>query len=320
MHVIQARNVNDAFVDGLWWLKVAGIEEDSRNGPVIVSPTPVTTIYHRPTQRVLLDPIRDCNPFFHLFEAVWMLSGLQKVDPLLEFNKNMGRYAEDDGTIYGAYGHRWRTQFGVDQLLQIVGILGKDSTSRQAVLQMWHSALDLGTTVRDKPCNTHCYFRINAGCLDMTVCCRSNDLVWGAYGANAVHFSILQEVIANTLSIPVGKMYQISNNFHIYRSVPRFNELMSAPCLDVNPYSILMSELDFILTPNENLEQFLRDCFHVVCGIPAKISNSWLRRLVVPMIQLWRTRDRAILQDMDDCDWKLAFTLWLNRRQENVSK
>ena len=37
---------------------------------------------------------------------------------------------------------------------------------------------------KDVPCNTHAYFAINAeGSLDLTVCNRSNDLVWGCLGA-----------------------------------------------------------------------------------------------------------------------------------------
>jgi thymidylate synthase len=52
--------------------------------------------------------------------------------------------------------------------------------------------------------------------LDLTVLCRSNDVVWGAYGANAVHFSVLQEYLAGRIGVDVGVMYQFSNNYHGY--------------------------------------------------------------------------------------------------------
>ena len=52
----------------------------------------------------------------------------------------------------------------------------------------------------------------------MTVCCRSNDVIWGAYGANAVHFSALQEYLAARIGVGVGYYYQVSNNFHAYES------------------------------------------------------------------------------------------------------
>jgi hypothetical protein len=54
--------------------------------------------------------------------------------------------------------------------------------------------------------------------LDITVCCRSNDIIWGAYGANAVQFSVLQEYLAARVGVGVGRYYQVSNNFHVYES------------------------------------------------------------------------------------------------------
>ena len=52
----------------------------------------------------------------------------------------------------------------------------------------------------------------------MTVCNRSNDMLWGAYGANAVHMSMLQEYLASRLEIAVGEYTQISDSFHVYQN------------------------------------------------------------------------------------------------------
>src|SRR5678816_542793 len=137
MHVINANNVNDAYYQGLRLLKDAPIES-SRAGEVRVWPCPVTTVYERPTERVLFDPKRDANPFFHLFEALWMLSGRQDATWLDRFVKDFSsRFTEEDGTQHGAYGHRWRNAFGFDQLHHVVNTLRSDPTSRQCVIQMW---------------------------------------------------------------------------------------------------------------------------------------------------------------------------------------
>ena len=63
---------------------------------------------------------------------------------------------------------------------------------------MWDAKQDLShrNESKDLPCNTHVYFSIREGFLDMTVCNRSNDLIWGCCGANAVHMSFLQEYVA----------------------------------------------------------------------------------------------------------------------------
>src|SRR6185312_8148215 len=93
------------------------------------------------------------------------------------------------------------------------------------VIQMWDANADLGRDSKDLPCNTHVYLGVSYGetdrpnRLNMTVCCRSNDVIWGAYGANAVHFSFLQEYLAGRLGLDVGNLYQVSNNYHAYREM-----------------------------------------------------------------------------------------------------
>ena len=91
MKVINARNVNDALAAGLRYLWAEGIPETSRNGPVLVAPTPVTTVYSHPTERVLLSPTRDANPFFHLMESLWMLAGKNDIALPVQFNKRFGQ-------------------------------------------------------------------------------------------------------------------------------------------------------------------------------------------------------------------------------------
>ena len=41
-------------------------------------------------------------------------------------------------------------------------------------------------------------------------------MIWGAYGANAVHMSILLEYMAARIDCAVGTYYQFSNNLHAY--------------------------------------------------------------------------------------------------------
>lgn len=219
MRVIEARNVHDALIKGIYELKRFGIPRNSRNGPVLVMPTPVTTVYERPEERVVFWPQRDANPFFHLYESLWMLSGRNKVEPLLRYAKNMANYA-DNGLIHGAYGHRWRYNFGFDQLKLIADRLRDDPDDRRSVLQMWDARCDLNQNYRDLPCNTIASFQRDIeGNLDLTVFCRSNDIIWGAYGANAVHFSMLQEYMSKAINCPMGAYYQVSVNWHAYVDV-----------------------------------------------------------------------------------------------------
>lgn len=229
---IQVRNVQEAYVRGLQLVRAEGLPEETRNGPALVIPHPVVTVYERPYERVLLDPVRDANPFFHLMESMWMLAGRRDVSSLEPFNAGLKQYSDDGEIYHGAYGNRWRAHFvaghgglRLDQLVHVIELLRANPDDRRVVLQMWDPTWDLGRNGRDFPCNLTVLFRVrrrgsgwNTGTsdLDMTVFNRSNDCVWGAYGANAVHFSILQEFVAASCGMSPGHMYQWSNNLHGY--------------------------------------------------------------------------------------------------------
>ena len=214
---ISIRNVHQALPEALYQLSLYGVRRESRNGPVLMADGPVTTVYHKPLERVIFWPQRDANPFFHMFEALWMLGGRQDVNYLLQFNSNMSSFSDDGKTFNGAYGYRWRHHFGGDQLEQIVTSLKRNPECRRQVLSMWDGHHDQGLDSKDLPCNTQVYFSVNVrGELDMMVCNRSNDIVWGCYGANAVHFSFLLEYLAARIGIPVGRYWQLSNNWHLY--------------------------------------------------------------------------------------------------------
>ena len=80
MQIIECENVNHALIAGINTLDQFGKRQGSRNGAVLVAPWPVITIIHDPEHRVLFNPRRDANPFFHLFESIWMLAGRNDVD------------------------------------------------------------------------------------------------------------------------------------------------------------------------------------------------------------------------------------------------
>lgn len=189
MKTLPVRNVTKALELGLTYIRSHGVLRETRNGPALVCPSPVTTIYEKPRERVLFSNARDANPFFHFFESLWMLAGQRNGKFLNYFVKDFTKRFSDDGTtLHGAYGYRWREQWG-DQLAIIVDRLKNDPSDRRSVLQIWSADLDLGKTSRDLPCNTTVFFWVSEDDsktgesprleLNMTVCNRSNDIIWG---------------------------------------------------------------------------------------------------------------------------------------------
>ena len=149
-----------------------------------------------------------------------MLQGRNDVEWISYFNSNMRKFSDDGIIFHGAYGFRWRQHFSFDQIERVISLLKNNPNSRRAVIQMWDCVVDLykkeEQAPKDLPCNDLIFLQILDGKLDMSVICRSQDIIWGAYGANSVHFSILQEYIAGMLGIRMGLLYQFSNNYHAY--------------------------------------------------------------------------------------------------------
>lgn len=130
------------------------VSKPSRNGNVKMIDEPVLITYTHPRERVLFNAARDANPFFHLYEALWMLTGRNDVAPLAYYVKKMADFSDDGKTQNGAYGYRWRHSQvpdhqnwengdGVDQLDILVNHLKAEPNSRRAVLQMWNVEDDL---------------------------------------------------------------------------------------------------------------------------------------------------------------------------------
>ena len=335
---IYVRNVSEGLYVGLMFLRDSGIWQDSRAGRVIEYPTPVMTVYKQPEERVLFYPERDANPFFHLFESLWMLGGRNDLEYVRQFNTRMEEFSDDGQTLYGAYGYRWRNYFKIDQLTSIVEHLKREPNSRRAVLTMWDSE-DLekiigNPTSRDVPCNTQVYFKIRGGRLQMTVCCRSNDIIWGTYGTNAVHFSILQEYIAARVGVPMGTYYHLSDSFHAYemvfeKSLKILDQKNTGDCLWYDSYlgwnkgmhyspEPMFTEPEYI---DDDLQTFLssgnkkyEECF--------SYENPFFKETATPMLKAWyQYKDKnyrhalLLMQEVQALDWKKAATEWLERRK-----
>ena len=302
----NVRDVPEMYSEMMRLLDMQGDIEQSRNGPVLTLPEPLLITVHQPWNRVLNDPIRCANPFFHVMEFVWMMAGSNDVKWISQFNSRFKEYADADGTVHGAYGYRWANYFKVDQLRQVVDLLKRDPESRRAVLGMWDPQHDLGTEHNDLPCNTHIYFRRINGRLDMTVCNRSNDAVWGMTGANAVHMTLLHELVATLSGMGQGKYRVFTNNAHLYFEVPGMQD-----CLKTT-YTANMSGIPHLplLQPGESLEDIQQDCRQLMLGrIP---STEWMYGVALPMRDIYlRHIDNVSVDDINCPQWQKACVHWL---------
>lgn len=333
MYTLRVRNVHDALPSALGLLRRDGVEAPSRNGPVLVLPEPLTTIYERPTERVIFHPGRNANPFFHLMESLWMLAGRRDVKFVADLVPSMANFSDDGKVFNAAYGYRWRRHFSTDQLRWAISTLTESPDSRRVVIGIWDGDTDPDAGVagsRDLPCNlaVHLQRSVVSGALDMTVFNRSNDIVWGAYGANAVHFSMLQEFVARSLGWEVGRYWQVSDNWHAYQSVldktmpeaVRCEPLGDNPYAtgEVEPYPIMSVDRDTWL---QDLDIFMEE------GPVVGLRDRFFRRVAGPMWMAYRAYKKfdgiekydTPLEILEQClatDWRRAGEEWIIRRRE----
>lgn len=319
MLTLKVKNVNEALAVGIMSLREKGIAQPSRAGATLEYPEPVCTTYLNPTERVLFDPRRDANPFFHLFEALWIIGGRRDVKFLARFNPRMAEYSDNGYDFHAAYGHRLRSAQGFDQIKIAINLLKENPDTRRAVLQIWDATLDLGTATKDTPCNDLIMLKIRDGKLNMTIANRSNDVIWGAYGANAVHFSMLQEYIADKVGVEVGVYNQVSDSYHVYTDNPQWETLKDMRVTGYDPYNDIYNAHPFPLNAqeegwDEDLEMFLDDPFG-----DTRYKTAYFDKVIQPLAISWQAHKESRkglppLLNMVDCDWKIAASMWLERR------
>lgn len=367
MNIIRTRNVHRALPLALELLRTVGVKRTSRNGDVLVSASPVSTVYDNPTERVLFWADRDANPFFHFYESLWMLAGRDDVPSTIRFVKNFGQFSDDGKVFHGAYGHRWRKgmpaeyrsspdNFGeLDQLPIISDALKENKFDRRQVLQMWDSQSDLTAQKKDVPCNLTATFQADEDDnLNMVVFNRSNDIIWGCYGANAVHFSYLLEYVAGRAGLAVGTYTQISVNWHGYTDL--FTNLYEAMLVQANsgspegategdltplieetcPYGLeqvvpypLMHKSTPIGDWDASLQQLVKYCGKTPSA--GRFMDPFFEDVAIPILkahdaykdQTGEKRFTNSLKEIELCrasDWRLACSEWLMRRYRKFTK
>lgn len=343
MHTIHVTNVNQGLARALRDLQTMGEVRSSRNGVVLAFPEAVATVYMHPDERVLFSPMRNANPCFHLVESLWMLSGRRDVKFPSTFVKNMRSFTDDGETYWGAYGYRWRNFFGFDQIEEAIKELKANPESRRVVIQMWNAELQVNDAVykvngphadllvgkaggKDVPCNTSIYFDMRRGRLNMLVSCRSNDILWGCYGANAVHMSILQEYMALSIGVPVGTYTQMSNDLHLYHATtPKDGIIALADDSEkhdfyrkgIRPQPLWYSHEDkdmFDADISKFFEAFDMDGVTAIGSI--NYQTEFFNHTVKPMVKAWAYRKSALASEnwaykIGAPDWAYAMTHWL---------
>ena len=136
-------------------------------------------------------------------ETAWQILGTQSPEFINKFAPKIWSKFVEDGIIKTAYGHRWRHQFGRDQLSLAVAALKTDKTNRQIFISAWDPSCDgLGQPNQPKniPCPVGFSLNIIGDKLNCTVFMRSSDIFVGL-PYDVMNYAMLAQLIANELGI-----------------------------------------------------------------------------------------------------------------------
>lgn len=325
---ITGRNVNEVYRSALVHFRAEPtelIEATPRGQRRWQYPVPIASTYRNPQERVLFDDVRDANPFFHFMESLWIIAGRSDVHWLGQWLASIAEYSDDGRYFHGAYGFRLHH---ADQLARVVKRLREEPDTTRAVLQIYDRELDMHYRGKDMPCNCMIFLGKQAGRLNITVANRSNDMIWGAYGANVVQFSMLQEYLARLVDAKVGWYVQMSHNAHIYpdnevtqRVLRETGLLLGDPYAEglVYPYDMWQEA---------TIDDWNRDLRTFMYNPDNPYKTAFFAQVVYPMYishLYYRSKDykgaiKVCEAELKASDWQLACINWLITRARNAGR
>lgn len=165
---------------------------------------------------VVVEPTRKLGEKFMVAEALWMLTGDNRVETIAPYNKNISQFSDDGLTFFGAYGPKI-----VEQLPYVINKLKQDRDSRQAGLTLWRES---PPETKDVPCTISMFFNIRNGQLNMHVFMRSSD-VWLGVPYDVFNFSMVAALVCANLNqrsfedpVTLGSLYLTAASRHVYQA------------------------------------------------------------------------------------------------------
>lgn len=231
-HLINALNVNDAYIQAARLIESQGSVSQSEKGTTKAVKRATICVANPKERYVTLDG-RNNSIAAAIAETFWVLSGSKVISGWLEYFLHRAPLYSDDGVTWTrAYGPML---YQHNQWAGVIKYLEANPETRQAVLSIFDPAQESydaikfnhGTPhIKDRSCNNMLYFDVNQETkqLDLTVINRSNDVSYGVFTINFFEFSFLQELTALYLHTKhptkfaegIGNYTLFSNNLHVY--------------------------------------------------------------------------------------------------------
>ncbi len=218
-------------------------------------------------QATVADPALNLvHPIFRKFRLTnavarlaWMLAASNRVEDIAYYDPGVRRFSDDGVIVPGSdFGRRILAPYpGVNQLHEVIRLLKEDRHTRRAVIAVYQPG-DCGRDSRDIPCALNVAFHVRDSVLYPTVVMRSNN-AWALLPYNLFEFSVIAEVVACEIGLPLGALTHIALSMHVYEedlnaAAETVAQSSSAPVLAWSPGA--MREAGSPLPQIETLCQF----------------------------------------------------------------
>ena len=255
------RNINEMVTKCITRLYLDGVKQNTRNGQALC-------LYDQ--EIILLNPLarhlslkgRTNNIFGTIGEMFWVMSGNNRIQPMLEFFvPRAPNYSDDGKTWHASYGDRLWNYKQVHHAVKMFsedGLLTRRSTQSIFIpeLDAYDNYMKAEGSMKDVPCNQWINYYIqkvdNKYYFNMKTTQRSGDLIFGTGNINLPEFTLIQEMMLSMISeiyqdeeIHLGVYKHIVTNLHIYDALEKqFNDIING--IDYNTNTAIPMGDDFL--------------------------------------------------------------------------
>lgn len=208
--------VDDAYIGTIADIQSQGHHTETRpGGRSSIEVLGYQTGMGSPRARLLNNAQRQLNIVGAVARLVWMIAGSDRLADIAYYEPKVLSYTDNRLSVPGSnYGARlFQPRPGVNQLEGAVERLREYPGTRQAAAVIW-SPEDAVRASADIPCAFGVFYHIRDGALVATTAMRSNN-AYLLLPYNFFEFSLLAEIVAAELGIPLGSYLHWAASMHL---------------------------------------------------------------------------------------------------------
>ena len=206
-------NAEEAYVYQLNRILVYGVDYDDTKALFNVGFT-----IQNPIDNHITNKERNWSLQYAKAEWEWYKSGDRSIDKLGQIYGKIPpiweKMADSNRNVNSNYGYQWQRNNQIDY---VCAKLRQKNNTRQAAISIY-DAKEWTSYQKDTPCTYAVQFTILNNKLNMSVLMRSND-IWYGFCNDQYQFSMLQQLVANRLTIEIGSYYHFAHNLHLYNNI-----------------------------------------------------------------------------------------------------